>query len=142
MKKLFVTILILTFVFSLVANSYADEKQSKTPAIYEKLTAHIDDATGMIDAVDVQIKSMIGIIPIQILDNSAFSWATLNAAGLCQNPGIPGGEGFRVFMNFPDTTNPANEIQGYATTGCKFEDDKFRIYFQNAEDFQFYLIHV
>ncbi|MBC8527086.1 MAG: T9SS type A sorting domain-containing protein [Candidatus Cloacimonetes bacterium] len=132
MKKLFVTILILTFVFSLVANSYADEKQSKTPAIYETLTAHIDDATGRIDAVDIEIRSMIGTIPVEILDDGAFSWATLNLAGLCKNPGDPGGEGIRVFKNFPDTTNPANEIQGFATTGCKLRDNKFRVYFQNA----------
>ena len=126
MKKILMPILIATFIFSMVANIHADDK-----ALYNKLTAHINDATGRIDAIDVEIIASGDPTP-SIMDSAPGYWENLNLLGLCKNPGDPGGEGIRIFKNFPDTSNPANEIQGWATTGCKVYDNKFRVYFKNA----------
>ncbi|MBS3767856.1 MAG: T9SS type A sorting domain-containing protein [Candidatus Cloacimonetes bacterium] len=133
MKKIFVTILIFTFVLSLATITFAKEGQSKANATYKVMNAHINDSTGMIDAVDVEIKIEGGDPYPEIIDTLVTNyWENLNSNGLCKNPGDPGGEGIRIFKNFPDTSNPANEIQGWATTGCKLGDNKFRVYFQNA----------
>ena len=132
MKKIFVTILILTFVFSLVSNSYADEK-AVGDAIWDKITTHIDDATGNIDAIEIHIKADVGTGTAYILDYPGF-WTVLNGIGLCDNPGQEGGVGIRVFKNYPDTTTVTNQIQGYATTGCEYGDNIFRIYFADSLD--------
>ncbi|MBS3742177.1 MAG: hypothetical protein KGY74_08665, partial [Candidatus Cloacimonetes bacterium] len=129
MKKIFVTILIFTFVVSFI--SYAQE--GKDNAIYKKMTAHINDSTGMVDAIDVELKTANDPYP-SIIDTATNFWSDLNAIGLCKNPGDPGGEGIRIFKNFPDTSNPANEIQDFATTGCQVYDNFFRVYIDETID--------
>jgi len=131
MKKIFVTILIFTFILTLTAVSYAQE--GKDNAIYKKMTAHINDSTGMVDAIDIELKTANDPFP-SIIDTATNFWSNLNAIGLCKNPGDPGGEGIRVFKNFPDTSNPANEIQDFATTGCEVYDNYFRVYLDEIID--------